>query len=57
MTSTNDGSLPKMEYVRLGKTGMKVSKICLGCMSYGSSEWQPWILDEDASLDMIKRYV
>jgi hypothetical protein len=29
---------------RLGKSGLKVSKVILGCMSYGSSKWQPWIL-------------
>jgi len=44
-----------MEYVRLGQTGMKVSKICLGCMSYGSSKWQPWVLEEEPSLAMIKK--
>ena len=38
-----------MNYVRLGKTGLKVSPLCLGCMSYGSSKWQSWVLDsEDA---------
>ncbi len=38
-----------MEYVNLGRTGIKVSRICLGCMTYGSSQWRPWVLDEDAS--------
>ena len=38
-----------MEYVRLGSTGLKVSRICLGCMSYGSSKWRPWVLDEEAA--------
>jgi aryl-alcohol dehydrogenase-like predicted oxidoreductase len=33
----------------LGRTGMQVSKVCLGCMSYGSPEWRPWVLDADAS--------
>jgi 1-deoxyxylulose-5-phosphate synthase len=35
-----------MEYVNLGRCGLKVSRICLGCMSYGSSAWRPWVLDE-----------
>ncbi len=44
-----------MHYVRLGKTGMKVSRICLGMMSYGSSQWRNWVLDEDESRPFIKR--
>jgi len=43
-----------MEYVNLGKSGLKVSKIILGAMSYGSSEWQPWVLDEDESLPLLE---
>jgi aryl-alcohol dehydrogenase (NADP+) len=38
-----------MQYVNLGGTGTKVSRLCLGCMTYGSSQWRPWVLDEDAS--------
>jgi aryl-alcohol dehydrogenase-like predicted oxidoreductase len=38
-----------MEYVRLGTSGLKVSRLCLGCMTYGSSGWRPWVLDEEAS--------
>jgi len=38
-----------MHYTRLGHTGMTVSRICLGCMSYGSSKWRPWVLNEDAA--------
>jgi len=44
-----------MEYNRLGKTGLKVSKICLGCMSYGDPTWREWVLDETQSLPFIKR--
>ncbi len=40
----------KMQYAQLGRSGMTVSRICLGCMSYGTSKWRPWVLDEaDAS--------
>ncbi|MEJ7760242.1 MAG: aldo/keto reductase [Gemmatimonadaceae bacterium] len=35
-----------MQYAQLGRSGLTVSRICLGCMSYGSSKWRPWILDE-----------
>ncbi len=44
-----------MEYVNLGKTGLMVSRLCLGCMTYGSSKWRDWVLDEDQSRPFIKR--
>ncbi|KDQ51257.1 hypothetical protein JAAARDRAFT_62660 [Jaapia argillacea MUCL 33604] len=45
----------KMPYVRLGKSGLKVSKIILGTMQYGSSEWAEWVLgDEDEIVKHIK---
>jgi 1-deoxyxylulose-5-phosphate synthase len=44
-----------MDYVRLGSTGLKVSRICLGMMTYGSPEWHPWTLDEAASRPFVKR--
>jgi len=44
-----------MEYTTLGSTGMEVSKICLGCMSFGSEE--PWMLDEDESREIIERAI
>ncbi|KAJ2916924.1 hypothetical protein MD484_g3500, partial [Candolleomyces efflorescens] len=48
------GKPTSMEYVRLGKSGLKVSKIILGCMSYGSPEWQGWVLNEEEGLKHIK---
>ncbi|KAF9551744.1 Aldo/keto reductase [Agrocybe pediades] len=44
----------KMTYVRLGTSGLKVSKIILGCMSYGSPGWQGWVLPEEESIKHIK---
>jgi aryl-alcohol dehydrogenase-like predicted oxidoreductase len=36
-----------MQYVKLGNTGLKVSRICLGAMSYGSKKWREWVLEEE----------
>jgi aryl-alcohol dehydrogenase (NADP+) len=44
-----------METTRLGKTGLKVSRICLGTMTYGSPNWRDWVLGEDESRPFIKR--
>jgi len=45
-----------MDYIKLGNTGMKVSKICLGTMTYGKpSERWPWALNEDESRPFIKK--
>ncbi|GAA6026992.1 hypothetical protein JCM8097_006022 [Rhodosporidiobolus ruineniae] len=41
-------------YVRLGKSGLKVSKIILGCMSYGNKGWADWVLEEEESLKHFK---
>ncbi|MBX0327728.1 aldo/keto reductase [Oscillochloris sp. ZM17-4] len=46
-----------MEYVRLGSTGMKVSRICLGCMTYGTPAWREWVLNEEASRPFFKRAI
>ncbi|MCP3958259.1 MAG: aldo/keto reductase [bacterium] len=44
-----------MQYVRLGQTGLKVSRICLGCMTYGDPRWRPWILGEIESRPFFER--
>ena len=44
-----------MQYVSLGNTGVKVSRICLGAMTYGTREWRPWILEEEESRPFIRR--
>src|SRR6202011_23063 len=44
-----------MEYVNLGSTGLKVSRICLGTMTYGSKKWREWVLEEPDSRPFIKR--
>ncbi len=44
-----------MEYVRLGRTGLKVSRLCLGAMTYGTSTWRAWVLDEAESRPFITR--
>ena len=43
-----------MEQVRLGNTGLKVSRLCLGCMTYGSPKWRSWVLDEAAAEPFFK---
>ena len=44
-----------MQYTNLGKSGLKVSRICLGMMSYGTSKWRDWVLDEEDSRPFIRR--
>jgi aryl-alcohol dehydrogenase (NADP+) len=44
-----------MEYVTLGRTGLKVSRICLGMMTYGTPKWRPWVLDEETSRPFVQR--
>ena len=44
-----------MEYVNLGPTGVKVSRICLGTMTYGSKRWREWVLEEEESRPFLKR--
>jgi aryl-alcohol dehydrogenase-like predicted oxidoreductase len=44
-----------MRYVSLGRCGLKVSRLCLGTMTYGTPTWRPWVLDEAASRPFIER--
>ena len=46
-----------MDYGRLGRSGLKVSKLALGCMSYGDPSWRPWVLDETAARPFFRRAV
>jgi len=45
----------QMQYVRLGSTGLKVSRICLGTMTYGSKQWREWVIEEEESRPFIQR--
>ncbi len=44
-----------MEYVRLGRSGLKVSRLCLGMMTYGSPTWREWVLGEEQGRPIIQR--
>ncbi|MDE2835351.1 MAG: aldo/keto reductase [Bacteroidota bacterium] len=46
-----------MQYSRLGSTGLEVSRLCLGCMSFGDTSWQPWLLNERQSQPFFKTAV
>jgi 1-deoxyxylulose-5-phosphate synthase len=44
-----------MHYVNLGSAGIKVSRVALGCLTFGSKKWRPWVLEEDEAVPLIKR--
>jgi 1-deoxyxylulose-5-phosphate synthase len=44
-----------MDYIRFGQSGLKVSQLCLGTMSMGSSAWKGWVLDEEDSIPILRR--
>ncbi|TKX81695.1 aldo/keto reductase [Halorubrum sp. SD626R] len=46
-----------MEYTTLGDTGTTVSKICLGCMSFGDPDWREWVLDEEEGKELVERAI
>ena len=56
LPSSLKGSLAttKVEYRRLGKSGLRVSVPILGCMSFGSKKFFPWVLEENESLQVLK---
>ncbi|KAM0792283.1 hypothetical protein ACM66B_004973 [Microbotryomycetes sp. NB124-2] len=53
--SSGDSQLPQVGYVNLGKSGLKVSKLILGCMSYGVKGWADWVLEEEEALPHFER--
>lgn len=46
-----------MLYTHLGTSGLSVSRVCLGCMSYGSRAWRPWVLEKDEALPFFRRAI
>lgn len=46
-----------MEYTNLGKTGLRVSRICLGMMTYGTPEWRDWVLTEEQGRPIVRKAV
>lgn len=44
-----------MQYINLGKTGMKVSRLCLGMMSFGAKTWREWVLEEADAKPFVQR--
>jgi aryl-alcohol dehydrogenase-like predicted oxidoreductase len=46
-----------MEYTTLGSTGIEVSRICLGCMSFGSSDWREWVRGEEFGHELVERAI
>jgi aryl-alcohol dehydrogenase (NADP+) len=49
--------IARMQYVNLGKTGLKVSRLCLGTMTYGSKKWRTWVLDEEDARPFFRRAI
>jgi aryl-alcohol dehydrogenase-like predicted oxidoreductase len=46
-----------VKFTSLGRSGLKVSRLCLGCMSYGSSAWRPWVLDEEGARPFFRKAI
>lgn len=43
-----------MEYVNLGNSGLKISRVIMGCMTFGSDQWIPWVMNEDDALPLFE---
>ena len=46
-----------MKYVNLGTTGLKVSPLCFGTMTYGSKKWREWVMEEDEARPFFRHAV
>ena len=46
-----------MEHVSFGRTGLMVSRLCLGMMTYGTPAWRPWVMEEGPSREVVKHAV
>jgi len=46
-----------MQFTHLGSSGLVVSRICLGCMSFGSRQWRPWVLERDEAFPFFRRAI
>jgi 1-deoxyxylulose-5-phosphate synthase len=46
-----------MQWVNLGQTGLKVSRLCLGTMTYGSKKWRPWVLEEEEARPFFRKAI
>src|ERR1700738_1203793 len=46
-----------MQTVSLGTTGLKVSRLCLGTMTYGTKSWRPWVLEEGEARPFFRRAI
>jgi aryl-alcohol dehydrogenase (NADP+) len=44
-----------VDYINLGSAGVKVSRICLGCMTYGSKKWREWVIEEEEGRPFIRQ--
>ncbi|KAK4499712.1 hypothetical protein PRZ48_010230 [Zasmidium cellare] len=55
--SAGSRSPPPMQYQRLGSSGLKVSRLILGCMTFGNPDWEgsPWVLPESQALPLLKK--